>query len=130
MWALLVVRSEVLVKALPGVAAVVVTLDIHFLVFERTPQTLGENIVDGSSLAVHAQVDALSGDLLRKGQGGKLRPLVGVDDARLEHGASLLQRLEAKGDVQAVGQFPREHKAAVPVQERHEVQEPALERCR
>lgn len=96
MWALLVVKSEVLVKASPGVAAVVVTLDIHFLVFERTPQTLGENIVDGPSLAVHAQVDALSGDLLRKGQGGKLRPLVGVDDARLEHGASLLQRLEQK----------------------------------
>src|SRR4051812_47302832 len=56
---------------------------------------------------------------------GKLGTLVAVEDLRpTVNGQGFLERLDAEGRVHGIGQPPSQHLPAVPVHDRHQVEEP------
>ena len=62
-------------------------------------------------------------------EAGELAALVGVEDLRLAvFGQRLSQGLDAEGGIHGVRQPPSENMARRPVHDRHQVQEPALNR--
>ena len=94
--------------------------------FEGPPQPLDEDVVLASAAAVHADADAVVFENLGEAGAGKLRPLIGVEDLWLAVAAEgLLERLHTEIRLQAVGQPPGEHLAAVPVHDRHQIHKPA-----
>ncbi len=76
----LVAKPEVRPHAPYGLydADAVVIFDIHLLVFDRTPQTLDEDIVKGSASSIHAYRDAVCLQEGGKALGRELGTLVRV----------------------------------------------------
>jgi hypothetical protein len=93
-----------------------ISLQVDSLVFKGAPESLDEDVVLESPLAVHADPDVPgleNGDELFA---GKLSPLVGVEDLRtavFEEG--FLERLDAETGIQGVGQSPGKNFSGCPV---------------
>src|SRR6266849_9741924 len=52
---------------------------MHFLVFDRAPQSLDENVVHETTTAVHRNRDACGLEPAGEGGAGELRALIGVE---------------------------------------------------
>ena len=85
------------------------------------PQSFDENVVDRSSSTVHADRDVLLLETVRKYIAGELRPLVGIENLRLRCRQCPVQCRNAKGALQRNRYFPRQHIAAEPIHDRHEI---------
>src|SRR5256885_16616690 len=75
MGALVVVELEIAGEALPGLAGAAIGVQIDLLVFDGAPEALGEDIVQGAALAIHADLDAAllqAPPVLRAGEVGAL----------------------------------------------------------
>jgi len=104
-------------------------MEVELFVLERAPQPLDEDVVQAAALPVHADAHVGGAQHARERLGGELRPLVGVEAPGLaEARERLTQGLDAEAAVERLGQPPREHAPAVPVEDRHEIDEPAVER--
>src|SRR6202022_4621608 len=92
-----VIKAEVDSDRSMGVADAVVGPQIHLLVLDAAPQTFDEHIVPPSSLAVHADRNAVVGEHAGECRARELRALVRVEDVRLAvTSQSILQRLDAE----------------------------------
>ena len=99
-----------------------ISMQVDLLVFETTPQPLDKDVVHASTLAVHADRDAMP----LKGAGevvtGELAALVGIEDFRSAIARKrFLERLDAKIGVERVGKAPGQHRAAHPVHDYDQV---------
>ena len=105
--AVLVVKAKVGPETAFGLEDVAVGLEVNFLVFHRTPESLDEDVVQTTSFAVHRYLYAVGVQHPGKIRAGKLTALVGVED--LWHAIKLdrfFQYPHAKRRVQSVGQLP------------------------
>ena len=85
----------------------VIGMQIHLLVLDRFPQPLDEHVVAPTSLAVHADGDAVLLEQLREFETGELAALVGVEDLRCAVTMDrLLHSLDAEIGRQRVRQAP------------------------
>ncbi len=99
--------------------------EIDILILEGTPEPLDVNIVKHPADAVHADADILVFlQHAQKGFRGELTSLIGVEYLRLTVlPQGLFQRLDAEVAVERTAQPPTEDRSAVPVGDRHEIQE-------
>ena len=92
-------------------------------------QHSGPEFVSRATAAIHADLHASILQHLGERHAGELTALIGVEDLGLAMpGQRLLQRLDAKSDVHRVGQTPRQHAAAVPIHDRHQIQKATTHR--
>ena len=102
---------------------------VDFLVLDRPPEALDEDVVAPGALAIHADGDLGGGQDCDEADGGELAALVGVEDARpAMPGQSFLERLDAEIRAQCDRQPPGEDLAAVPVDDGREIDEAARHR--
>src|SRR5947209_6384185 len=96
---------------------------VHLLVFERTPQSLDENVVHAASPPVHADRDLARYQFSGEPVAGELRSLIAVEDIRPTSPQSTLQRFEAEIHLHRQRQRPAQHEPAEPVHHCNQVQE-------
>lgn len=102
-----------------------VPLEIDFLVFQCSPESLDEYVVQRAAFAIHADQNVAIFQLGREGQAGKLRSLVSIEYLWFISGAleRVQQSLNAETAVHCVRQLPREHVPTVPINHRNLVHE-------
>jgi len=118
-----IVEVEVARQALLAFPGIRVIMQIHLLVLDRTPKSLGEGVVRHTAAAIHAHQGFCCQDPLPKFQAGELATLVGV--VILWPAAGRSQWLAGEIYLQALAQLPFDNKQREPIQQRHQVQ-PAM----
>jgi len=96
MSSLFVVPADVPIQLLPGISSILIAFQIHLLVLERPPETLGKHIVDSTPFAIHTQGNTRPNHLLTESQRGVLRPLVSVNNLGLFQGTGPFQSYQTK----------------------------------
>ncbi len=100
----------------PGIARGLVGLEVDLLVFDRSPESLDQDVVAPASLAVHVYGDLVRLQHLDELQAGELAALIGIDDLGFAVPRErFLQRLDAEVGVHRVGESPGQNLSAVPV---------------
>jgi hypothetical protein len=118
MWASKIVKGHPRTYVSPRLAAVGVSFQMYFFIFDRAPQPFDENVIHEPAASVHRNRDA-SG-FAGEGGAGELRALIGVEYSRLPVSEqSLLKRFDAKAAVDRVRQPPGQNRAASPIDDRH-----------
>jgi len=117
------VRARHVVKADPRSDAgfdfghCLVGVQIDLLVFQRSPQTLDEDVVHPSALAIHADVDLGIEQHGGEGLAGELAALIGIEDLRLAIAVQgFAKSVDTAIGVQAGRELPTQHVAAEPIQ--------------
>ena len=128
MYPLLVVEFEIVLQTGLQFGYCAVLIQVNVLVFHGSPQTFDENIIQSPPPAIHADADVSVQQHLRERMTGELHALVGVENHRRVSFQRLLQRIDAEGCVHSVGQLPRQHIAAVPVDYRDQIHEASRHR--
>jgi len=67
-----VVEMKVLFDLLIGFHGSLILMEVDLLVFQGSPQSFGENIVEGSSFSVHADLDVMIGQDIEIAEAGEL----------------------------------------------------------
>ena len=107
----------------------VVGFQINLLVLDAAPQALDEDVVAPAALAIHADRDLVVLEHLREFQAGELTALIGVEDFRpAVPGDRFVQGIDAEVSGQRVGNAPGQDFAAVPVNDRCQVDKALLHR--
>ena len=75
MWASGVVKGQISANADAGLGHSLVGVELDFLVFDRTPEPLNEDIVPPRALAIHRDGDLRLLQHVGEGDGGELRSL-------------------------------------------------------
>jgi len=124
-----VIKPQVSSEMGVGLDHRLIALQVDFLVFAAAPQAFDKDVVQASAFAIHRQFYARGQQGLGKLRAGELAALVGIEDLRdAVLGHRPLDRTHTERGVQGVGQFPRQHAAAVPVEHRTQVKETAAHR--
>jgi len=111
-WPYMAVPPQESGKADFSLPAIAVGMQIHLLVFDRSPQSLQQDVVEAALFPRPADLDYISLQPAHEISGGELAALVGVEDfwpAAASH--RYLQSIETLLCVQAVGGLPAEHVA-------------------
>lgn len=117
-----VVELEILANPYSGRARVGVVGELDLLVRERAPQALGEDGIVRAALAIHADLHPSALHQRGQLQAGELAALVGIPDRWrcAAHGHRACRQHQRQ--LQCVRQRPAHHRAAVPIQDRHQLQ--------
>src|SRR6202042_2695300 len=117
MWTSAIIEVEVAADRSTRLANAVVGSQIDLLVLDAPPQAFDEHVVPPSSLAVHADSNAVVGEHAGERRAGELRALVRVEDVRLAmKGQSIRQRFDAECRFHRDRYAPRQHATAEPVE--------------
>src|SRR5712672_2426655 len=123
MLALLVVEDQPSPDAGLSLGDAAIGVQVDLLVFEAAPQPLDEDVVHVAPLAIHANRDLVPAQHAGEVVAGELAALVGVEDLRPTKASErFLERLNAKIGAERVRQLPGQHRAAVPVHDRYQVE--------
>lgn len=106
-----------------GLGDCLVVMEVDFLIFNRPPEAFEKNIVKDAATAVHTDTDLLLFQSTGKLTAGKLTALINVEDLRLRGLQGLFQGRHTEGSIQVSRDFSREHRAAVPVHNGHQIDE-------
>ena len=102
-----VIEPEPVSDLSPGFQSCFELHQVHLFVFQGTPQSLDEHVVQAAAFAVHRDLDPGLSQDAGEGVARELTPLVGVEDFRLaEAGQGFFQGLDAEVRVHRVGQAP------------------------
>src|SRR5271170_5492068 len=113
----------------PGLAAVGVGLQMHFFVLDRAPQAFDEDVVHETTASVHRNRYAGGFELSGEGGAGELRALIGIEYFGLSVALQgFVQRVEAETRIHSIRQAPSEHRAASPIDDRHQIEMTARHR--
>lgn len=104
-------------------------MEVDVLIFERPPESFDDNIIHGSSLAIPADCDAFgfqdSGEYIT----GELATLIRVEDFGAPPSSDGLEKsVDAELRIQGIREPITKDFAAMPVQDRHQVDKPSFER--
>ena len=122
-WPFMVVEVEVAGQSGLQLAHRVVLVEIDVLIFDATLQAFAEYVVEGAAAAVHADLDVGCRQAGGEGIGRELCALVDVENLGAPLAERFVQGIKAEDAVQRVGELPREHVAAVPVDDSDPVHE-------
>src|SRR6516225_7631743 len=122
-----VVKAEVWSKIPHCVGRIAVNLQVHILVFDCSPQTFDEDIVQRTATAVHADQNILGFESAGERLAGELRSLIGVEDFRMALPQCAIQSRAAKSCIQTRRYFPTEHVAAEPIHDSNQINETRTE---
>ena len=124
-----VVEVDVAADAFSGSAHGLVGVEVDLLVLDRAPHPFDEHVVAPASLAVHRDADAVPVEQPGELAARELAALIGVEDLRLAvPGDRFFDGLRAERRVHRDRQPPRQHLAAVPVDDGRQVDEAARHR--
>lgn len=127
-WTLLVVVIKERRYPFTAGDAVVGGAQVDVIVFECPPQSLDEDVVEGSARTIHRDRHFSLFQDGGEGFGGELGTLVGVEDfRRAVEGQGLGEGCHAEVGGHGVGHSPGEHFPGVPVHDCHQKQETLLE---
>jgi len=99
-----------------------VTIQVHVLMLDVTPESLDEDVVEGPSGPIHADRHAFALEHFREGITSELRALIAVKNLRRPvHAQRIFKAVHAKLCLHAVVDAPTEHFTAKPVDYRHQV---------
>ena len=87
----------------------VILVEIDVLVFDAAPQTFAEDVVEGATAAIHADLNVGSEQASGEGVGRELCALVGVEDFGPTLAERPAQGIETEDAVLGVGKLPSEH---------------------
>src|SRR6516162_477689 len=123
MLTLLIVEIEPGANTGFGLGHTRIGVEVDLLVFEASPQSLDEDVVHAPALAVHADHDPVVLQGAGEVVAGELAALVGIEDvgpavARERR----LERLDTKIGAKRVRQPPRQHRAANPGHDDHQIE--------
>ncbi len=121
--AFLVIEEEVVGQSLDQERDGVIGPEIEVFVFDGAPEAFDEHVVQGSTSAVHTDLDAFYFQPLCVSQAGELGTLVGIEDVGAAQLERIVQGVYAEIRVQRVAHPPGEHIPAIPVHHRHQVHE-------
>ncbi|KZL16169.1 hypothetical protein PsAD2_03498 [Pseudovibrio axinellae] len=76
MWALLVIKGDVLLNGFSGLWYTGVGLEINLFVFDSAPEPFDENIIAPGSFAVHRNLDLLALEHICEVDAGELGALI------------------------------------------------------
>lgn len=76
-----VVECEPISDSFSGLSWTVVLIEIDLLVFDASPEPFGENVVDGASFPVHANLDVAGKKTFQITVTGEMAPLVAVENS-------------------------------------------------
>ena len=104
--------------------AVVGRVEVGVLPFDRISEALDEGVIGGAVPAIAADAAADGEQGLLVSEAGKLGSLVGIEEVG-GRGAALggVEGLQAKADVERVGELPTEHIVRVPIEYGGQIQE-------
>ena len=115
-------EGQIAVQPAPGLRDTAIGPEVDFLVLDRPPEPFDHDIVAPRALAVHANRDLGVLQRREKGDGGELATLIRVHDLRRAMSSQgFAQRLHARPCLQRHREPPREHLAAEPVDDRHQI---------
>ena len=97
-----IVKFEVGVQALEGIAHLIVVFDVDFFVLHCPPQALDENVVDEAPNTIHADLNIGVLQAIGEVSAGELRALIAVENVRFAVGKRCIERLNAKASVKRV----------------------------
>ena len=117
-----IVKAEIVGQGASGVARAVVLFQVHLFVLDRAPEALGEDVIQGSTAAIHTDLDAGVREQLGVLRAGEMAALVAIPDQRLGLAQSLLHGSQHERHFQRLVQLPANHVARIPVQHGHQVQ--------
>ena len=106
----------------------VVGFDVEVFVFDGSPQSFDEYIVECPASSVHADANVLFFEPVGESGGGELRSLVGVENFGFPDGECLLQGIDAEIDLQCVGQSPGQDIPTIPVHHGDQIHKALLHR--
>ena len=90
---LLVVELEILLQPLIELFAGLWSLQVKVLVLDASPKPFYEDVIYGSALTIHADLNIVLLQNIGKGIAGELAALVGVEDSWCSRLQSLLENL-------------------------------------
>jgi hypothetical protein len=122
----MIVELEVLVDPVSGLPRRVVLIEINLFIFEASPESLSENVVDGPTFAIHADLDVSGDEPLQIAIAGKVAPLITVEDDGERRPKSPIHSLQNEWHLQRLIEGPGDHVAGIPVHDCDEVH-PAFE---
>ncbi len=103
---------------------VAVRFQVHFLVFDRSPQSLREDVVHAAASTIHGDLHIVSGKHVDEFLVGELRALVGVGNLRSsEFFDRFVHRLYAEIRFHGRRQIPSDYQPAKPIDDGVEVTE-------
>lgn len=119
-----VVESKVREKSTVEIIAVIINVQVNMLVLDRAPQPLDENIVDGPSPAIHADLYGMVFQTVDIHIGGELAALIRVDDLWFSIlGNGLFNGLYAPLGGHGITQAPSHHIARMHVYDGEQLHE-------
>ena len=101
-----IVKLEVVRQALAGVSRTVVLMQIDFFIFNSSPQALSENIVEGATTTIHADLGASRFEQVGVLRTGELATLIAIADGRRGQRQGALGGGQHKGHFQSLVEFP------------------------
>ena len=116
-----VVEGEPISNSFSGPARRIVFVEIHFFIFQASPEPFRENIVRGSAFPIHADLDVPRKETLEIAVAGEVRSLVTIENGRRSGRKGPIHRVQDKRHLQGLVQFPGEDKPGMPVNDGHQV---------
>lgn len=89
-----------------GMSRTVVLIEIDFLVLDASPESFGENIVDGASFSVHTDPDVSGEKPLQIAVTGEMAPLVAVENSGERGRKSPIHRVEDERHLEGLIERP------------------------
>lgn len=121
-----IVKVEVAAQAVVRFLRVGVVVQIDLFVFHAPPQAFGQDVVQGSPTAVHANLHVRGGEQLNVLRAREVAALITVPDLGLSLRQRPLHSGQDKGHFQRLVQFPTHDIARVPIEHSDQI-EPALQ---
>lgn len=118
----IIVEMDVVRDPLPGFARVEIIVQVHLLVFERTPEALSKDVIQGAPAAIHTDLDLGSGEPVEILRAGEMAALAAVTNLRRSLGQGGVQGLVDERLFQGRGKFPGDDKAGIPIQNGDQIQ--------
>ena len=107
--------------SLSGLSRTIVLIEVHLLVLDASPEPFGENVVDGASLSVHADLDVPGKKTFQITVTREMAPLVAVENVRESGLKSPVHTVKNKRHLERLIQRPGDDIPGMPVDDRHEV---------
>ena len=103
MKSLVIVKDKVIAQPSQESRDSLVVKQVKMFIFDSTPQSFDENVVQSPTPTIHADLNAGLFYLVSEDLGCELNALIGIENFRLSEGQGLLQGNQTEVTIQGVG---------------------------